>query len=245
MANTRCKPKGIAPLCACGCGQPTRWQSSHNHWSQYVGGHQNIGRPSARRIDKGEPPLCACGCGQPVKTYRYGKGWATYLNNHAPRKPHTPEAIQKMRRAAQARAEQVSKNNRNRVWTPESREKRRQAQLAIADQLSERFSGEGNPNWRNGHSATYHEERNAPMNYYQRDKVHDAIRERDGNRCVICRKSPQKRKLDVHHLDGNLSNNTPDNLVTLCRKHHMMVEFSSDRDALLQRVHDYLATQDS
>lgn len=103
MSSHRCQPKGAAPLCACGCGQVTRWNGSKNRWSTYISGHQNIGKVSSLRKDPPQAPLCACGCGLPVKTWRYRKGWALFLNGHAPRPPHTPEAIEKMRRAAQGR----------------------------------------------------------------------------------------------------------------------------------------------
>jgi len=103
MSSHRCQPKGAAPLCACGCGQVTRWNGSKNRWSTYISSHQNIGKVSSLRKDPPPAPLCACGCGLPVKTWRYRKGWALYLNGHAPRQPHTPEAIEKMRKAAQDR----------------------------------------------------------------------------------------------------------------------------------------------
>lgn len=103
MSSNRCKPKGSAPACACGCGQKTLWNGSKNRWSQHVNGHQNIGRKSLLRKEKPPAPACACGCGEAVRTWRYSRGWAKYLNGHAPRKPHTPEAIEKMRIAAQKR----------------------------------------------------------------------------------------------------------------------------------------------
>jgi hypothetical protein len=47
------------------------------------------------------------------------------------------------------------------------------------------------------------------------------VLERDGNRCTLC---DSTYKLNVHHRDNSggseYPNNNPDNLATLCRKHH-------------------------
>ena len=38
-------------------------------------------------------------------------------------------------------------------------------------------------------------------------------------RCAIC--GEEHKKLDVHHIDGNFNNNTPENLIYLCRSCHL------------------------
>jgi 5-methylcytosine-specific restriction endonuclease McrA len=38
--------------------------------------------------------------------------------------------------------------------------------------------------------------------------------------CVVCAST---RSLDVHHRDGNFQNNSPDNLIVLCRSCHLKV----------------------
>lgn len=49
--------------------------------------------------------------------------------------------------------------------------------------------------------------------------------------CVVCgitNKESQERwnrRLDIHHVDGNLLNNTKDNLITVCRSCHPKIEY--------------------
>lgn len=51
--------------------------------------------------------------------------------------------------------------------------------------------------------------------------VRKEAKERTGYTCERCGKRPEKaRALDVHHKDGNRQNNTPDNLIVLCRSCH-------------------------
>jgi hypothetical protein len=38
--------------------------------------------------------------------------------------------------------------------------------------------------------------------------------------CVNC----GEEKTDRHHLDGNTANNDPENVITLCRRCHMLVD---------------------
>jgi len=65
-------------------------------------------------------------------------------------------------------------------------------------------------------------------------KVRQKVLERDDHECRICGddKSDIGRSPDVHHIkplrefDNIAKANELDNLVTLCRRHHMMVEYS-------------------
>ena len=43
---------------------------------------------------------------------------------------------------------------------------------------------------------------------------------RDGEQCVICRAKPPKAKLEIDHINGDITNNNPDNLCLLCKKHN-------------------------
>ena len=59
----------------------------------------------------------------------------------------------------------------------------------------------------------------------------DIIRDIDNNECQVCgRKNcndSNKRKLSVHHLDGNNKNNSFHNLMSLCSQCHAMVHKNS------------------
>lgn len=46
------------------------------------------------------------------------------------------------------------------------------------------------------------------------------VRERDGNRCVLCGQENGRYKLIVHHLDYDKTHNVEENLATLCRPCH-------------------------
>ncbi|MFC2022900.1 HNH endonuclease [Chloroflexota bacterium] len=43
---------------------------------------------------------------------------------------------------------------------------------------------------------------------------------RDGEHCIICRSRPPKARLEIDHIDGNITNNDPENLCLLCKKHN-------------------------
>lgn len=50
------------------------------------------------------------------------------------------------------------------------------------------------------------------------------IRQRDGNRCVLCGRTEDDvgRQLSVHHIDYDKNNTAWGNLVSLCTEHHIM-----------------------
>lgn len=58
---------------------------------------------------------------------------------------------------------------------------------------------------------------------YVSEKIKTKVRERDKNRCKICRNSGILKTLHIHHI-GNPANNRINNLVLLCAKCHKKVE---------------------
>ena len=64
--------------------------------------------------------------------------------------------------------------------------------------------------FKNYTSAPYHQE-------HQKHKWLFLI----GRPCEIC---GNKVKIEIHHKDGNRNNNNPDNLQSLCKKHHSEAE---------------------
>ena len=83
------------------------------------------------------------------------------------------------------------------------------------------LSGESNPNWRGGVSKQ-------PYSFEFDETLKIEIRQRDGNRCVICgisekvhrQKYPLQYHLSIHHIDYDKTNCDPSNLVSLCKSCH-------------------------
>ncbi len=79
--------------------------------------------------------------------------------------------------------------------------------------MSQSLMGELNPRWLGGRSfETYGVEFN--------EKLREQIRERDNRKCVLCEGHDVDRKLQVHHVDYDKTNNHPKNLVSLCCSCH-------------------------
>ena len=74
------------------------------------------------------------------------------------------------------------------------------------------FTGENNPNWKGGIATT----KAYPRAFI---RARGIVGARDGHRCTECGKS--RGKLETHHKDGNIHNNLPNNLLTLCSKCHI------------------------
>lgn len=100
----RIPPEGsVAPLCACGCGRPTRWSGATLSYAEFAPMHKPGGklkphtendwkRPRMKSKDE-TPPLCQCGCGQPVKGNWARKSWSRYIVGHHRNSPGPgPEA---------------------------------------------------------------------------------------------------------------------------------------------------------
>ena len=66
---------------------------------------------------------------------------------------------------------------------------------------------ENHPNWKGGYDAVY---RKICFQYYEK-------------KCIIC---DFDIIIEVHHIDENHENNSPKNLIPLCRNHHGMVHMN-------------------
>jgi len=216
MREELLKPRGKAPLCACGCGNPVKWVKWCKRWNKYIHGHNEKGRKRSPKwkLLEVEAPLCKCGCGQRVmRSKHYPYGWNSYLNGHNPifsmlGKHHTAETRAKM-----------CKSIKKVVGSPESRRKR---------------NGLNSPRWKGG--VTY---KDKPPELTPNLK--QAIRLRDNFTCQFCghKNNGEKRKLDTHHIDHNRKNNHPDNLITLCKSCHADTQTADDKKAW-QRVYTNL-----
>lgn len=58
-----------------------------------------------------------------------------------------------------------------------------------------------------------------------RSAFHSEARKYAGSYCVLC---GETNSLDVHHNDGNIRNNIPDNLTTLCHPCHMKLHWNQN-----------------
>ena len=101
---------------------------------------------------------------------------------------------------------------------PEVREKisKTDTMLWKNAEYRDKKTGENHPNWEGGSSfEPYPIEFNALL----RRK----IRKRDNYTCQLCGRQQEElgHKLDIHHIDHNKTNNSPSNLISLCRSCHI------------------------
>ena len=69
-------------------------------------------------------------------------------------------------------------------------------------------------------------------------KIREFIREECGYECQAC--GLKAKNLDVHHIDYNKNNNHPNNLIALCRPHHMMTNYNREEfRQMFQAFHGY------
>jgi len=109
----------------------------------------------------------------------------------------------------------ISESRKGSVWTKEQKDRR-------SKMLKEKmfWSKENNPAWKGG---IYKEQK-----YIEKydfgfvESLKELVRKRDKYTCQICKISQRelKRKLSVHHIDYNKKNNSPENLITLCKYCH-------------------------
>jgi hypothetical protein len=96
-------------------------------------------------------------------------------------------------------------------------------------------SGENSHMWRGGTS-------NLSYPPIWNDELKEYIRNRDNHKCqyLDCRYDDikEKRKLHVHHIDGNKTNCFEYNLISLCDSHHHIVE-SNNPKLYMEQFYQY------
>jgi len=94
----------------------------------------------------------------------------------------------------------------------------------ISKSLMGRFIGKNNPNWQGGISFE-------PYGPEFNELLKEQIRSRDQHTCQKCGtlQKDVRRKLDVHHIDYNKKNNTPQNLISLCQTCNIIVNYDRER----------------
>lgn len=69
--------------------------------------------------------------------------------------------------------------------------------------------------------------RNSPYPLDWSDRLRKRIRERDGNRCVLC--GDESNRISIHHIDYVKANCLPSNLISLCGSCHTKTNFNRER----------------
>lgn len=105
-------------------------------------------------------------------------------------------------------------------WIGAEDRKARQAEWA---RTAMHLPGSLSPQWRGGISFE-------PYALGWNKTCKEQIRNRDGYRCRICGMPEVEygRALDVHHIDYDKKNLTPDNLISLCKSCHMKTNYFRD-----------------
>ena len=110
--------------------------------------------------------------------------------------------------------EVASEHCRAKNKLPVSEERRKKLSIA--------FSKEKNPQWMGGLSYQ-------PYGVDFDERRREQIRERDGRSCRMCHEKENGKKLHVHHVDYNKSNNDMTNLVSLCHHCHGLTAHDRER----------------
>jgi hypothetical protein len=180
-------------------------------------------------------------CGKETTYLNLGKGYRKFCSNKCARsgknnpmfgKHHSEETREKMsdakkgRRLSEETKKKLSDANKgeNNFWygkhhTEETKKK-------ISNARKGKYAGKNNPNWKGGISLK--EFKNAyglePTDW---QKLAQEIRKRDNFICQLCGK---KGATDVHHIIPRRIkiDNSPDNLITLCRSCHAKIEHLTD-----------------
>ncbi|MBC8274516.1 MAG: hypothetical protein H8E40_06055 [Chloroflexi bacterium] len=178
--------------------------------------------------------LCACGCGQGIpENYGPKDKPLKYLNGH--RKKLIRERMEKdeMIECACGCGQLRPRYNRfggeakyitGHYWqgkkmppeSEETKERKRQAHLGIErPEHSKLMAGEGNSNWRGGISYE-------PYGPKFNKKLKKQILKRDNYTCQVCR----DKAVLPHHINYNKKDNSPDNLIAVCRSCNAKANFN-------------------
>jgi len=99
------------------------------------------------------------------------------------------------------------------VWHFPSRSPKFCNRACFTNWKAENWVGENSPGWQGGISEF-------PYGDGFTGRLRRKIRERDGEKCVLCGSGRGERELYVHHIDYDKDNHDQYNLITLCPKCH-------------------------
>ena len=220
-------------FCECGCGQTITIRPFHKYSGvpKYIRGHGSRVNEPPNKLPR-EPRYCGCGCGQKFICRVNSK--KSYLWGHHRRgKNHTEETRRKMSESqkgtkfSKSTLEKMSKAKKGRKMSEEEKQKRRGKThknpncVCVACKAKKGCSGGANhPNWKGGLSFLPY-----PPSWTLTLKR--SIRERDNHICQLCGKTKKEegRELNVHHIDYDKENLNPKNLITLCLRCNVKVNY--------------------
>ena len=96
-------------------------------------------------------------------------------------------------------------------------------------------SGENNPNWKDI-SEYYHDLRHPKLS----KKYREICFNNHKHECVIC---GEDKILDVHHYDGDRTNNKPNNLIPICPTHHNYIHFGYEH-LVIDKLNEYIKNRE-
>jgi 5-methylcytosine-specific restriction endonuclease McrA len=131
----------------------------------------------------------------------------------------------------ECKANAISKAHKGKVVSQESRAKLSKSKTGVplSDEHRHAISAgskpENNRFWIDGRSK---EKSGKDYNYEFTSCLKTTVKKRDGSVCTSCKHDGSIYALHVHHVDFDKTNNTLDNLITLCNKCHSRLHRSKD-----------------
>lgn len=211
-------------FCVCGCNQEITITQYHKRVGipQYIVGHHRPIHISYKLwLESGEPKVyCKSGCGSEViikEMHKYNGIPQYCCAVHAlNNKPISEETKQKLR-----------ENQLGKKMSEEAKDK-----MSIA------HMGKKSGFWKGGITNTPY-----PSDFS--DRLKDKIRKRDNNVCRNCGALFHfNQKLDVHHINYIKTDNTPKNLISLCKSCHSLTT-TCDRNYWQRKLEKIISNKKS
>ncbi len=88
------------------------------------------------------------------------------------------------------------------------------------------------------YNTTFHLEKAKNGNYKRYHNIDPALYKKITEKCLICEFG---KVVDLHHLDKNRKNNSPDNMIGLCPNHHSMLHNLKYKDEIKKQIQEKIA----